>query len=90
MENTPISEIKKIVKAETKAEPTEEAETTAEPTAEETLDNAALITSAICDVRAAFTNLFDIVRESNDTDEYTAEMLRALFADIDYYKFNIL
>lgn len=93
--DTPVSEIKKIVKAETKAEPTEE-ET--EPTEEETepteaeptkeADNTALITSAIYDMRAAFRNLCDIISEANGIDEYNAKMLKALISEIDdYYRY---
>lgn len=88
--DTPVSEIKKIVKAET-TEPTEETEETepteeAEPT-EETTDNAALIASAIHDMRAAFDNLCNIISAANDIDEANAEMLRTLISDIDNYRY---
>lgn len=95
--DTPVSEIKKIVKAETtaEAEPTEETEPTekakpteeAEPTEEETTDNAALIASAIYDMRAAFRNLCDIISEANGIDEYNAKMLKALVSEIDDYRY---
>ena len=83
MENTiTVKEIKKIVKAET-TEPTEEAE----PTEEETPDNAALIASAIHDMRAAFDNLCDIVSAANGIDEANDEMLTTLISDIINYRF---
>ena len=86
--DTPVSEIKKIVKAETtepteeETEPTEEAEPT-----EKIADNTALITSAIYDMRAAFRNLCDIISEVNDIDEYNAKMLKALISEIDDYRY---
>lgn len=86
--DTPVSKIKKIVKAETKAEQTEETEPTeeAEPT-EETPDNTALITSAIYDMRAAFSNLCNTVNIADSIDIANAEMLTELVDDIDrYYK----
>ena len=74
--DTPVSEIKKIVKAE-KTEPTEE----------KIPDNTALITSAIHDMRAAFSNLCEVISAANGIDEYNSEMLRALISDIDCYKY---
>lgn len=83
--DTPVSEIKKIVKAET-TEPTEEETEEAEPT-EETTDNAALIASAIHDMRAAFNNLCDIISAANGVDEANDEMLTTLISDIINYRF---
>lgn len=89
--DTPVSEIKKIVKAETTEpteEETEEAELTeeAEPT-EETTDNAALIASAIHDMRAAFDNLCNVISAANGIDEANDEMLTTLISDIINYRF---
>lgn len=84
--DTPVSEIKKIVKAET-TEPTEEETEEAEPTEEETTDNAALIASAIHDMRAAFSNLCDIISTANGIDEANSEMLTTLIFDIDNYRY---
>lgn len=61
-----------------------------EPT-EETPDNAALIASAIHDMRAAFNNLCDIINAANGIDDYNNVMFRDLISDIRlYYKCNIL
>ena len=59
----------------------------AEPTEEKIPDNTALITSAIHDMRAAFSNLCEVISAANGIDEYNAEMLRALISDIDCYKY---
>ena len=58
----------------------------AEPT-EETTDNAALIASAIHDMRAAFNNLCDIISATNGIDEANDEMLTTLISDIINYRF---
>lgn len=50
-------------------------------------DNTALITSAIHDMRAAFTNLCDIISAANGVDNANAEMLRTLISDIDNYRY---
>lgn len=48
-------------------------------------DNTALITSAIHDMRAAFDNLCNIISAANGIDDYNAEMLSALVANINDY-----
>ena len=87
--DTPVSEIKKIVKAETTEPTEEETEPTeeAEPTEEKIPDNAALIASAIHDMRAAFDNLCDIVSAANGIDEANDEILTTLISDIINYRF---
>lgn len=50
-------------------------------------DNTALITSAIHDMRAAFSNLCEVISAADGIDEYNAKMFKALISEIDDYRY---